>query len=79
MEYGKRMKELEDQLEAERLRYDALMSQGKRSNIVWIAFIVVSAIAAGCVGTVFGLHQSIDYSMASNTASMVIPMLPPMF
>lgn len=79
MEYGKRMKELEDQLEAERLRYDALMSQGKRSNIVWIAFIVVSAIAAGCVGTVFGLHQSIDYSMAANTASMVIPMLPPLF
>ena len=72
MEYSRRMKELEDQLEAERLRYDALMHQGKRSNIVWIAFIAVSAIAAGCVGVVFGLHQSIDYSMATSATGMLM-------
>lgn len=63
-EYESRLEMMRQQKVASDDRANAILDESKRRFVMYLALAVVIAIAAGCVGLVFGLNQAYDMTSA---------------
>ena len=75
-EYDLRLKQAQDEAEVERKRAEQAADQNKGTYRMVIVLLIVSVIAALCVGMVVGMRQNLDFmTNISGAGSIVLPML----